>query len=175
MKEVFSYVKPYKWTAIFALCLMLLELFVELVQPLIMAKIIDEGVRAQNQGMVLQWGAVLLALSFVAFLAGIINSYFSSHTAQSFSYDLRNAMFDRIQSFTLATYQKFSTASLITRLTNDVTQVQTVLFMSLRIMLRAPLAVIGSIIMAFVVNPKLALFLVIGAPIIFISDCRQTQ
>ncbi|WP_342545736.1 ABC transporter ATP-binding protein [Lysinibacillus sp. FSL K6-4013] len=168
MKEVFSYVKPYKWTAIFALCLMLLELFVELVQPLIMAKIIDEGVRAQNQGMVLQWGAVLLALSFVAFLAGIINSYFSSHTAQSFSYDLRNAMFDRIQSFTLATYQKFSTASLITRLTNDVTQVQTVLFMSLRIMLRAPLAVIGSIIMAFVVNPKLALFLVIGAPIIFI-------
>ena len=65
----FSYVKPYKWTAIFALCLMLLELFVELVQPLIMAKIIDEGVRAQDQGMILQWGAVLLALSFVAFLA----------------------------------------------------------------------------------------------------------
>jgi len=168
VKEVFSYVRPYKWTAIFALCLMLLELFVELVQPLIMAKIIDEGVRAQNQGMILQWGAVLLALSIVAFIAGVINSYFSSHTAQSFSYDLRNAMFDKIQSFTLATYQKFSTASLITRLTNDVTQVQTVLFMSLRIMLRAPLAVIGSIVMAFVVNAKLALFLVIGAPIIFI-------
>ncbi len=168
MKEIFSYVKPYKWTAIFALFLMLLELFVELVQPLIMAKIIDEGVRAQNQGMIMHWGAVLLALSFTAFMAGIINSYFSSHTAQSFSYDLRNAMFDKIQSFTLATYQKFSTASLITRLTNDVTQVQTVLFMSLRIMLRAPLAVIGSIIMAFVVNAKLALFLVIGAPIIFV-------
>ncbi|WP_249728159.1 ABC transporter transmembrane domain-containing protein, partial [Bacillus paralicheniformis] len=74
------------------------------------------------------------------------------------------AMFDKIQSFTLATYQKFSIASLITRLTNDVTQVQTVLFMSLRIMPRAPLAVIGSIVMAFVVNSKLALFLVIGAP-----------
>lgn len=168
MKEVFSYVKPYKWTAFIALCLMLLELFVELVQPLIMAKIIDEGVRAQNQGMILQWGAILLALSFVAFFAGVINSYFSSHTAQSFSYDLRNAMFEKIQAFTLATYQKFSTPSLITRLTNDVTQVQTVLFMSLRIMLRAPLAVIGSIVMAFVVNAKLALFLVIGAPIIFI-------
>lgn len=168
MKEIFSYVRPYKWTAIFALCLMLLELFVELVQPLIMAKIIDDGVRAQNHEMIMQWGAVLLVLSFVAFMAGIINSYFSSHTAQSFSYDLRNAMFDKIQSFTLATYQKFSTASLITRLTNDVTQVQTVLFMSLRIMLRAPLAVIGSIVMAFIVNAKLALFLVIGAPIILI-------
>lgn len=168
MKEIFSYVRPYKWTAIFALCLMLLELFVELVQPLIMAKIIDDGVRAQNHEMIMQWGAVLLVLSFVAFIAGIVNSYFSSHTAQSFSYDLRNAMFDKIQSFTLATYQKFSTASLITRLTNDVTQVQTVLFMSLRIMLRAPLAVIGSIVMAFIVNAKLALFLVIGAPIILI-------
>ncbi|WP_418301665.1 ABC transporter ATP-binding protein [Lysinibacillus fusiformis] len=168
MKEIFSYVRPYKWTAIFALCLMLLELFVELVQPLIMAKIIDDGVRAQNHEMIMQWGAVLLVLSFVAFMAGIINSYFSSHTAQSFSYDLRNAMFDKIQSFTLTTYQKFSTASLITRLTNDVTQVQTVLFMSLRIMLRAPLAVIGSIVMAFIVNAKLALFLVIGAPIILI-------
>ncbi|WP_025115511.1 ABC transporter ATP-binding protein [Lysinibacillus fusiformis] len=168
MKEIFSYVRPYKWTAIFALCLMLLELFVELVQPLIMAKIIDDGVRAQNHEMIMQWGAVLLVLSCVAFMAGIINSYFSSHTAQSFSYDLRNAMFDKIQSFTLTTYQKFSTASLITRLTNDVTQVQTVLFMSLRIMLRAPLAVIGSIVMAFIVNAKLALFLVIGAPIILI-------
>ncbi|MFY0517516.1 ABC transporter ATP-binding protein [Lysinibacillus sp. UGB7] len=168
MKEIFSYVKPYKWTAIFALCLMLLELFVELVQPLIMAKIIDEGIRAQNHEMIWQWGAVLLMLSFIAFLAGIVNSYYSSHTAQSFAFDLRNAMFEKIQSFTLATYQKFSTASLITRLTNDVTQVQTVLFMSLRIMLRAPLAVVGSIIMAFAVNAKLALFLVIGAPIILV-------
>lgn len=168
VKVIFSYVKPYKWTAIIALCLMLMELFVELVQPLIMAKIIDDGVRAQNQQMIIQWGAVLLILSFIAFLAGVINSYFSSHTAQSFAFDLRNALFEKIQSFTLATYQKFSTASLITRLTNDVTQVQTVLFMSLRIMLRAPLAVVGSIVMAFVVNAKLALFLVIGAPIIFV-------
>ncbi|MFJ7648765.1 ABC transporter ATP-binding protein [Lysinibacillus sp. NPDC097279] len=168
MKVIFSYVKPYKWTAIFALCLMLIELFVELVQPLIMAKIIDDGVRGQNNDMIIQWGVILLVLSFIAFISGVVNSYFSSHTAQSFAFDLRNALFDKIQSFTLATYQKFSTASLITRLTNDVTQVQTVLFMSLRIMLRAPLAVIGSIIMAFVVNAKLALFLVIGAPIILV-------
>ena len=156
VKVIFSYVKPYKWTAVIALCLMLMELFVELIQPLIMAKIIDDGVRAQNQQMIIQWGAVLLILSFIAFLAGVIYSYFSSHTAQSFAFDLRNALFEKIQSFTLATYQKFSTASLITRLTNDVTQVQTVLFMSLRIMLRAPLAVVGSIVMAFVVNSKLA-------------------
>ena len=168
MKDIISYVKPYKWPAFIALFLMLAELFVELIQPLIMAKIIDDGIRAQNNQLILQWGATLLVLSFVAFLSGVANSYFSSHTAQSFGFDLRNALFEKIQSFTLATYQKFPASSLITRLTNDVSQVQTVLFMSLRIMLRAPLAVMGSIIMAFYVNAKLALFLVIGAPIVVI-------
>lgn len=168
MKVVFSYVKPYKWPAFFAMLLMLVELFVELIQPLIMAKIIDDGIRAENNQLIIQWGALLLVLSCIAFLSGVVNSYFSSHTAQSFGFDLRNALFEKIQSFTLATYQKFPASSLITRLTNDVSQVQTVLFMSLRIMLRAPLAVVGSIIMAFYVNAKLALFLVIGAPIIVI-------
>ena len=168
MKDIISYVKPYKWSAFIALFLMLVELFVELIQPLIMAKIIDDGIRAQNNQLILQWGATLLVLSFVAFLSGVANSYFSSHTAQSFGFDLRNALFEKIQSFTLATYQKFPASSLITRLTNDVSQVQTVLFMSLRIMLRAPLAVMGSIVMAFYVNAKLALFLVIGAPIVVI-------
>ena len=168
VKVVFSYVKPYKWPAFFAIFLMLVELFVELLQPLIMAKIIDDGIRAQNHGVIVQWGTVLLVLSFIAFLSGVTNSYFSSHTAQSFAFDLRNALFEKIQLFTLATHQKFSESSLITRLTNDVTQVQTVLFMSLRIMLRAPLAVVGSITMAFIVNAKLALFLVIGAPIVVI-------
>lgn len=147
---------------------MLVELFVELIQPLIMAKIIDDGIRAQDQQLIIQWGALLLGLSFVAFLSGVTNSYFSSHTAQSFAFDLRNALFEKIQSFTLATYQKFPSSSLITRLTSDVTQVQTVLFMSLRIMLRAPLAVVGSIMMAFFVNAKLAFFLVISAPIVVI-------
>ncbi|MFJ7952577.1 ABC transporter ATP-binding protein [Lysinibacillus sp. NPDC096418] len=168
MKVVFSYVKPYKWPAFFAMLLMLVELFVELIQPLIMAKIIDDGIRAENNQLIIQWGSLLLVLSCIAFLSGVANSYFSSHTAQSFGFDLRNALFEKIQSFTLATYQKFPASSLITRLTNDVAQVQTVLFMSLRIMLRAPLAVVGSIIMAFYVNAKLALFLVIGAPIIVI-------
>ena len=133
-----------------------------------MAKIIDDGIRAQDQQLIIQWGALLLGLSFVAFFSGVTNSYFSSHTAQSFAFDLRNALFEKIQSFTLATYQKFPASSLITRLTSDVTQVQTVLFMSLRIMLRAPLAVVGSIIMAFIVNAKLALFLVISAPVVVI-------
>lgn len=168
MKTVFAYVKPYKWPAIIALVLMLTELFVELIQPLMMAKIIDDGILANDSSMIWTYGLWLLGLSAVSLVSGIINSYFSSHVAQSFGFDLRNALFSKIQSFTMATYLRFPTSGLITRLTSDITQVQNVLFMSLRIMLRAPLSVIGSIIMAFIVNAKMALFLCVGAPILLI-------
>ncbi|WP_107941950.1 ABC transporter ATP-binding protein [Metasolibacillus fluoroglycofenilyticus] len=168
MKTVFSYVKPYKWPALIALALMLIELVVELAQPLIMARIVDDGILAQDGQAIWYWGLVMLALSLLALVVGIINSYFASHAALSFGYDLRNALFSKIQSFTMATYLKFPTSSLITRLTSDITQVQNVFFMSLRIMLRAPLSVIGSMVMAFIVNAKIALFLMIGAPILVI-------
>lgn len=168
MKTVFSYVKPYKWPAIIALLLMLVELFVELVQPLMMAKIINEGILQENGTAIWQWGIVMFGLGLLALMSGITNSYFSSHVAQSFSFDLRNALFRKIQSFTMATYLKFPTSSMITRLTSDITQVQNVLFMSLRIMLRAPLTVIGCIIMAFLVNAKMAFFLVIGTPFLLL-------
>lgn len=168
MKTIFSYIKPYKWPAIVALCLMLVELSVELVQPIIIAKIIDDGIVVKNLGTIGYWGIVLVGLAFLAFLSGVVNSYFSSHVAQSFSFDIRNALFSKIQSFSMATYLRFPTSGLITRLTSDVQQVQTVLFMSLRIMMRAPLSAVGSIIMAFIVNPQMALFLMIGTPILVI-------
>ena len=168
MRVVFSYVKPYKWPAVIALTLMLIELFVELVQPLIIAKIIDDGILQSDGPVIWLWGLVMLLLSFLALAAGITNSYFSSHAAQSFGFDLRNSVFRKIQSFTMATYLKFPTSSFITRLTSDITQVQNVLFMSLRIMLRAPLVAVGSIVMALIVNAKMAVFLLIGAPFLMI-------
>lgn len=168
VKTIFSYIKPYKWPAIVALCLMLIELSVELVQPIIIAKIIDDGIVMKNLETIGYWGIILAGLAFIAFLSGIVNSYFSSHVAQSFSFDIRNALFSKIQSFSMATYLRIPTSGLITRLTSDVQQVQTVLFMSLRIMLRAPLSAVGSIIMAFIVNPTMALFLMIGTPILVI-------
>jgi len=164
VKTVFSYVKPYKWPIAIALILMLIELSVELVQPLIIAKIIDEGIMQGDETVIWKWGGVMMLMAFVAFFAGATNSFFASHASQSFGFDVRSALFKQVQQFTVATFTKFPTAGLITRLTSDVTMVQNVLFMSLRIMLRAPLLVIGSVIMAFIVNAYLAMFLVIGAP-----------
>ncbi|AQU80396.1 MULTISPECIES: ABC transporter ATP-binding protein [Planococcus] len=168
MKTVFSYAKPYKFYIVIALILMILELIVELIQPLVIARIIDEGIVAKDQGVIIQLGIVLMALSVIAFISGIVNSYFAAHASHSFSFDLRQALYGRIQSFSLAMFNKFPASGLITRLTSDITMVQQVLYMGLRIMLRAPLLVVGSMIMAFVVNPKLALYLVIVFPILLI-------
>lgn len=168
MKTVFSYVKPYKWPIAIALFLMLIELSVELVQPLLIAKIIDDGILKGDQTVIWTWGGVMMLMSILAFLSGATNSFFASHASQSFAFDVRSALFKQVQQFTIATFTKFPTAGLITRLTSDVTMVQNVLFMSLRIMLRAPLLVLGSIIMAFIINAYLAMFLVIGAPFLII-------
>ncbi|WP_416145368.1 ABC transporter ATP-binding protein [Planococcus koreensis] len=166
MKTVFSYAKPYKFLIAIALSLMLLELTVELLQPLVIAKIIDDGILAGDRNQIIEYGIILMGLSAIAFLSGVVNSYFASHVSQSFSFDLRKVVYARIQSFSLATFNRFPASGLITRLTSDVNLVQQVLFMSLRIMLRAPLLVIGSIAMAFVVNPQLAVYLVIVFPVL---------
>ncbi len=145
---------------------MLLELAVELMQPLVIAGIIDDGIVAGDRDVIIQLGILLMVLSLIAFASGVANSYFAAHVSQSFSFDLRRSVYGRIQSFSLAMFNKFPASGLITRLTSDVTLVQQILFMSLRIMLRAPLLVIGSMIMAFVVNPKLAIYLVIVFPVL---------
>jgi len=168
VKTVFSYVKPYKWPIAIALFLMLTELAVELIQPLIIAKIIDDGIMQNDQTVIWTWGGVMMLMALLAFLSGATNSFFASHASQSFGFDVRSALFKQVQQFSIATFTRFPTAGLITRLTSDVTMVQNVLFMSLRIMLRAPLLVIGSVIAAFMINAYLAMFLVIGAPFLII-------
>lgn len=168
MKKIMSFMGPYKWPAIIALAFMLVELAVELVQPLIIGKIVDEGILKNDLRYVVIWGSVMIGLSVLAFLAGLSNSFFSAHAAQSFAYDLRVSLFKKVQSLSMFNFLKFPTSALITRLTNDVTQVQQVFFMSMRFMLRAPLVVIGSFILAFFVNVQLAFYLVLPFPFLLL-------
>lgn len=168
MKTVFSYTKPYSFLIGVALFLMLLELVVELLQPLVIASIIDDGIVAGDQDTIIRLGLVLMGLSLIGFLSGVANSYFASHASHSFSFDVRRAVYERVQSFSLAMFNKFPASGLITRLTSDIQMIQQVLYMGLRIMLRAPLIVIGSMVMAFVVNAQLAIYLVIVFPILLV-------
>lgn len=164
VKTVFSYARPYKWPILIAISMMLVELAVELVQPLLIAKIIDDGITAGDRETIIVFGGFMLGLALLAFAAGITNSFFAAHAAQAFGFDIRQALFRRIQSFSMATFLRFPSSSLITRLTSDVTMAQNILFMGVRFLLRAPLLVVGSLIMAMIVNVKLAGFLVIGVP-----------
>ena len=168
MKTVFQFIKPYKTVAIIALIFMFLELVLELVQPLFMANMINKGLLTENLHNVAFWGGCLFVLTLLSLLSGVFNSFFSSHVAQSFAFDLRKALYAKIQSLTMATYLRFPTSALITRLTSDVSQVSSIVFMLLRIAMKAPLLAIGSLIMAFFVNVKMALILCVSAPFLVV-------
>ncbi len=165
MRKLFTYSLPYKWSAIIALALMGIELVVELVQPLLMAKIIDEGILNEDYTLVSVYGAGLLGLSLLAFAAGVTNSFFAARLSQGVGYDLRRDVFEKVQSFTTKNFQSFSTPGLITRITNDVVQIQNLLFMFVRIALRAPLFIIFALIMAFTIDVQLATILVFAVPV----------
>jgi ATP-binding cassette, subfamily B, multidrug efflux pump len=164
MWKVFSYLKTYRVAIAAALFLTLSELAVELMQPLIMAKIIDDGILKGDLDVVKYWGAVMFGLALAAFAAGIANSFFSAHVSQSYGFDIRRRVFEKVQSFSFVNFNKFPASSLITRMTHDVTQLQNTVFMSLRIMLRAPLLLAGGVIMSLIVNWKLAMVLVVALP-----------
>ncbi|TSB45266.1 ABC transporter ATP-binding protein [Alkalicoccobacillus porphyridii] len=169
MRTVFSYLKPYRLAVYVALFLMLVELAVELTAPLILARIIDDGVVAGDLNVVIFWGIILMASSLVAFLAGIVNSFYAAHAGQSTGLDLRGAMFRRIQLSSFAKLEDFATSSLIMRLTNDVTQIQNTVFMGLRIMMRAPLLIIGGVVLSFFINARLALVFAVVIPLLVLT------
>ena len=165
--KVIHFLKPYRGAMAVAWSLMLVELAVELLNPLFMARIIDEGILNKDLDVVLKWGFIMVGMSLIAFVSGVTNSFFAAHTSQGFGYDVRESLYKKVQSFSFASFNKLPASSLITRMTNDVRQLQNTIFMSLRIMLRAPLLVVGSTIMALIVNARLALILVIVIPVLW--------
>jgi ATP-binding cassette, subfamily B, multidrug efflux pump len=166
--KVLSLLKPYRIPMLIAIFLMLVELGVELWQPLLMAQIIDDGIAQNDLQTVLRIGVLMLGVSLLAFGAGIANSFFAAYASQNFGFDIRKNLYEKVQSFSFSNFNRFPTSSLITRMTNDVNQLQMILFMSLRIALRAPLLVIGGIVIALTVNVKLAVgFILVIPPLVF--------
>ncbi|OAH53243.1 ABC transporter ATP-binding protein [Domibacillus aminovorans] len=168
MSRVLSLLKPYRLSMAAAWGLMLLELAVELVMPILIAKMIDDGIIAGNLDMVIRWGVIMIGLSLFSFAAGITNSFIAARIGQNYGFDIRKKLFEKVQSFSFAQYGHFDTSTLITRMTNDVTQLQNAVFMSLRIMLRAPLMIVFGTAMALYVHFGLSLVLVIAVPVMLV-------
>ena len=156
MKEVLNYLKPYKKLAILAPLMMLLEVAAELSMPKIMTYLIDKGVGMGNTALIVKIGILMLIISVIGIIGGVGCLICAAKASQNTGTDLRKAAFEKIQDFSFHNIDTFSTPSLITRLTNDITQIQLVIMMCLRMMVRSPLLCIGSIIMAFSINAKIA-------------------
>lgn len=166
MRTFFKFLGKYRISAGMAVMFMLIELFAELLQPYLISIIIDKGIAQQDLSVVWLWGGVLALAALAAFVCGILSSFVSAHASQSLGYDVREALYSKVQGMAYAAFNRFATSSLITRLTNDATQLQDVVFMGLRFFLRMPLLVIGSMIMALIVDASLGLLLVVTVPVL---------
>ena len=171
MKIYAKYVKPYWYAFILGPVLMIVEVVGEVVMPKLLQLIIDNGININGTGdipYILKIGVLMIITAGLMLLGGVGGAYFSIKASVNFAGDLRQDVFEKVQKFSFANIEKFSTGSLVTRLTNDITNVQNLVAMSLRMMLRAPGMFIGALIMAFMTNARLAIVIVIIIPLLSI-------
>ncbi len=166
MKRYWKYMKPYLSAFILGPVLMIIEVIGEVVLPKLMANIINIGAANHDVPYILSMGGAMLGVAAFMIIGGIGGAYFAAKASISFSSDLRSDVFDQVQKFSFANLDQFSTGSLVTRLTNDITQVQNMINMILRGMLRAPGMLIGALFMAFMMNYQLALVVLVVIPVL---------
>lgn len=166
MKRYWKYIKPYLSAFIIGPILMIVEVVGEVLLPKFMANIINIGAANHDVPYIISMGAVMVLTAFFMMAGGVGGAYFAAKAAISFSADLRSDTFQKVQQFSFANLDQYSTGSLVTRLTNDVTQVQNLINMALRMMLRAPGMLIGALIMAFMMNAELALVILVVIPVL---------
>lgn len=169
MKKYLKYIKPYLIYFILGPIFMLTEVFGEIWIPRLMSFIINNGVANRDIVYIFKIGGVMLCACLVMVIGGIGGAYFAAKASVSFSADLRSDLFKKIQGFSFADLDEFSTGSLVTRLTNDLQQIQNMIAMSLRMALRAPGMLVGGFIMALGLNGELAMILLIVIPLLGIS------
>jgi ATP-binding cassette subfamily B multidrug efflux pump len=166
MIKLFRYLKPYRISILFVLLLIFLQSLSELFLPTLMSEIVDTGIIKGNNAYIIKIGAYMLLVTLAGTIVSIGASYLSSKISAGFGRLVRSKVFGHVENFSLQEFDKIGTASLITRTTNDVTQVQTVLMMMMRMMVAAPMMCIGGIIMAVSKDAQLSLVLVVVIPIL---------
>ena len=175
MKQYKKFVIPYKSAFILGPIFMIVEVLGEIILPKLMSMIINYGcgqdvtVAAKGPAYIIGIGAAMIGTALLMMMGGVLGAYFAVKASVNFAGDLRRDVFAKVQKFSFANIEKFSTGSLVTRLTNDITNIQNVLSMGLRMLLRAPGMLIGGLIMAFLMNAKLALVFCVVIPVLIIA------
>jgi len=166
MLKIARFLKIYKKQVILGPIFKLIEAIFELIVPIIMAKIIDNGIHNRDISYVLKMGGLLVVIGMTGLCSALICQYYASIASQGFGTTVRNELFTHINTFSYKEIDKFGTPSLITRLTNDVNQLQIAVAMLIRLVIRAPFLALGAIIMAMLLDFKLSLIFLISTPMI---------
>lgn len=169
MLQLITYLKPHRKAALAAIISMLIVVMADLLLPTLMAKIVDQGIAKGNLDLIIKTGLLMVGVAFFGVVGGIGSTYFASVATVRFSTDVRTDLFQRVQTFSFDNLDQFKTASLITRLTNDVAQIQNIVMLMLRILIRSPILLVGSLVMAFTINARLALVLMVTVPILALA------
>lgn len=169
LKKLLPCLGEYKKYALLTPVMVIGEVILEIFLPLIMSKIIDVGIRNGDTGYVFKMGALMVLMALLALLFGVLSGRFAAVAGMGFGKGLRKRLFDKIQEFSFANIDKFSTASLITRVTADVTNTQQAFMMIIRMFVRAPVMLVSATIMAIAINAKLALIFLIAIPVMGIA------
>lgn len=166
MKDLIKYLRHYIKESILAPLFKMLEASFELFVPLVMAAIIDTGIKNSDKPYIFKMGMVLVGLAIVGFISALTAQYFAAKAAVGFGKELRGDLYRHINTLSYSEIDKIGTSTLITRLTADVNQMQTAVNLFLRLFLRSPFIVIGAVIMAFTVDPKTAIIFAVSIPIL---------
>ncbi len=166
LKRYKKYITPYLSAFVIGPLMMLTEVAGEVMLPKFMSMIINNGVASRNVAYIGKMGTLMVLTVLFMAVGGILGAYFSAKASISFTSDMRNDLFRKVQQFSFENIDDYSTGSLVTRLTNDVQQVQNVLMMGLRMALRAPGMFLGALIMAFMMNRQLAVIILIVIPLL---------
>jgi ATP-binding cassette, subfamily B, multidrug efflux pump len=169
LKKLSVYVGLYKKYLIYIPILVLLDVLCELSLPLLMGKVIDVGIAGADIQYIVQIGLLMILLALAAMGFGILNMLFNTRASMGFGANLRDALFEKVQAFSFTNIDQFSTASLITRLTNDVNNLQLTFMMALRILLRAPMMLIIAFILAYNINAELSIVLAVAIPLLAVG------
>lgn len=167
MKNLIKYLKPYTKESILAPFFKLLEVAFDLMVPVVVAKMIDTGVAQQDYTFIFRCAAILLAMALLGLLCSVTAQFFAARASAGFGASLRQTMFDHIQKFSFSMLDRAGSDTLITRINDDVNQVQNGVNMCLRLILRSPFIVLGATAVAFTVNVKCAVIFAVTVPVLF--------
>ncbi|MEK4249706.1 ABC transporter ATP-binding protein [Paenibacillus sp. FSL W7-1287] len=168
MRQIFQYLKPHWFAAMLAPILMAIEVAMDLLQPMLMASIIDNGILSGDQAHIVTTGLTMIGAAMIGLIGGVGCTIFASIASMRFGADLRNDVFSKVQTYSFRNMDKLETGSIITRLTNDIMQLQNVVQMLLRVLVRSPLLMIGSLVMAIYISIRLSIIVAIAVPLLFI-------